>query len=345
MVWVIMKSWCPLHLFVFPEYFKFFTLLCLLVFSHPLKAKANWYSYQQAVMGTRISVEVFSDTQQQANDCSQRVFAEMKRIDQLMSPYIEQSELFSINQLASSHPVEVSQEMFDLIQRSFEFSVLSQGAFDITFSSIGYLYNYREHVRPSDQQINNNLEAISYKSIVLDDDKHSIFFKHKNTRIDLGGIAKGYAVDNAIQILKICGIRNALVSAGGDSKILGDKNGRPWMMGIQHPRDKNKVVVSIPLSNTAISTSGDYERYFIEAGNRYHHIINPFTGKSAQKSWSVSVIGDEAIKTDALSTTLFILGAKKSLNLINNMENIEAIIIDSHGKMFYSNGLMSPTSH
>jgi len=325
-------------------FLKFFALIFLFVFSYQLKADANWHSYQQAVMGTRISVDVFANTQQ-ANDCSQKVFAEMKRIDQLMSPYIKQSELYSINQSASEHPVKVGRELFDLIQRSFEFSVLSQGAFDITFSSIGYLYNYREHIRPDEQKIKKYLDAVSYKSIVLDNTNHSVFFKHKNTKIDLGGIAKGYAVDNAIQILKVCGIKNALVSAGGDSKILGDKNGRPWMMGIQHPRDKNKVVVSIPLSNAAISTSGDYERYFVEDRKRYHHIINPFTGKSAQKSWSVSVIGDEAIKTDALSTTLFILGAEKGLNLINNMENIEAIIIDSKGKMFYSNGLMPPLSH
>jgi len=323
----------------------FCAVICLLALPLQVKAKADWYHYQEAIMGTRVAVDLFAHTQPQAEACSQKVFSEMKRIDQLMSPYIVSSELYKINRLASTHPVNVSQEIFDLIQRSFEFSKLSKGIFDITFSSVGYLYHYRQHIHPSEQQIKKNLSAINYKSIVLDNEQHSIFFKHKNTKIDLGGIAKGYAVDNAIRILQVCGIENALVSAGGDSKILGDKNGRPWMMGIQHPRDKNKVVVSIPLSNTAISTSGDYERYFIEDGRRYHHIINPFTGESAKKSWSVSVIGDEAIKTDALSTTLFILGAEKSLKLINNMENTEAIIIDSHGKMFYSNGLMPPVPH
>ncbi len=335
-----------MHQFEAPKHSNIFVLLYLLVFPFQTNAQTSWHNYQQSIMGTRVTVEIFSDIQQ-ANECSQRVFSEMNRIDDLMSPYIEQSELSYINKQAAVQAIEISQEMFDLIKRSFEFSELSQGAFDITFSSIGYLYNYRQYKRPSDQDIKQYLGAVNYKSVVLDDVKHSIFFKHKNTKIDLGGIAKGYAVDNAIRILRLCNISNALVTAGGDSRILGDKNGRPWMMGIQHPRDKHKVVVSIPLANTAISTSGDYERYFIEAGERYHHIIDPFTGRSAHKSWSVSVIAKDALTTDALSTTLFILGAEQALKLINSMENTEAIIINARGKMFYSDGLMppAPVSH
>ena len=160
--------------------------------------------------------------------------------------------------------------------------------------------------------------------------------------IDLGGIAKGYAVDRAIHILQKCGIQQALVSAGGDSKILGDKQGRPWMIGIQHPRKKQAVALSIPLTDTAISTSGDYERFFLSNDERIHHIINPQTGKSAKQSWSATVIGPDAITTDALSTTIFILGAEKGLKLINSLDNIDAIIIDSSGVVHYSSGLENP---
>jgi len=306
---------------------------------------AQWFNYQQAIMGTPIIVELLSSKPEQAKHCSKLVFNEMHRIDKLMSPYIKNSELAIVNRDAALQNVTVSKELFNLIQQSIKFSKLSNGAFDITFASVGYLYDYRMKQHPSNQQIKQHLNAINYKNIKLNETQTSISFSHKNTRIDLGGIAKGYAVDNAIKILKNCGIINALVSAGGDSRILGDKDGRPWVMGVRHPRDKNKVVVSIPLSNSAISTSGDYERYFIKNGTRYHHIIQPSTGRSVNQTWSVSVMANDAVTSDALSTTLFVLGTDKALQLINSMQNIEAIIINANGKMFYSSGLMPPTTH
>ncbi len=306
---------------------------------------AQWFSFKRAIMGTSTMVELLSETSQQASQCSELVFKEMHRIDELMSPYIEKSELSRVNREATQGSVKISRELFNLIKRSIEFSELSNGAFDITFASVGYLYDYRTKQHPSKQQIKHQLDAINYKNIKLNESLSSISFSNKNTRIDLGGIAKGYVVDNAIQILKDCGIKNALVSAGGDSRILGDKDGRPWVMGVRHPRDKNKVVVSIPLNDAAISTSGDYERYFIENDTRYHHIIKPSTGQSANDTWSASVMANEAITSDALSTTLFVLGSEKALTLINSLDDIEAIVIDAKGKMFYSNGLMAPAVH
>jgi len=309
------------------------------------QTEAGWFNFQQSIMGTSTVVELYSETPKQAEHCSQLVFAEMHRIDKLMSPYIEQSELAIINREAANHSVRVGRELFNLIKYSIEFSELSEGAFDITFASVGYLYNYRMKQRPTDKQIKHQLSAINYKNIILNEADTSISFSNKDTRIDLGGIAKGHAVDNSIELLKTCGIKNALVSAGGDSRILGDKNGRPWVMGVRHPRNKNKVVVSIPLNDSAISTSGDYERYFIEDGNRYHHIIKPTTGLSADQTWSASVLANKAVTSDALSTTLFVLGTEKALKLINQLDDVEAIIINANGKMFYSNGLMPPKAN
>jgi len=323
---------------------RWLTLGFLLVSTFGTHANAQWFDYRQSIMGTSTTVELFAKTQQQAEQCSQLVFDEMHRIDRLMSPYIEQSELAKINREAAKHSVKIGKELFDLIKRSIEFSELSNGAFDITFASVGHLYDYRMKQHPTEAQIKQQLNAINYKNIKLDETQTRISFSHKNTRIDLGGIAKGHAVDNAINILKTCGIKNALVSAGGDSRILGNKNGRPWVMGVRHPRDKNKVVVSVPLNDSAISTSGDYERFFIENGTRYHHIIEPSTGQSVNQTWSVSVMASEAITSDALSTTLFVLGTEKALKLINSLENIDAIVIDANGKMFYSSGLMPPTA-
>ena len=328
-------------------YQHFFSSLWLLLLTttFAVNTQAAWFKYQDAIMGTSIQVELLSTDKHTAEECSQRVFNEMHRIDNLMSPYISSSELSLLNIQASSKATIVSQELFDLIERSIYFSELTQGAFDITYASVGYLYDYRQSIKPDETHINDSLDAINYRHILLDPPTHSIRFKHKDTKIDLGGIAKGYAVDNAIQLIKDCGVKNALVSAGGDSRILGDKNGAPWVMGIQHPRNKNQVVVSIPLNDSAISTSGDYERFFIESGKRYHHIIQPGSGRSVDHTWSASILAENALTSDALSTSAFVMGTEKALQLINSLDNTEAVIIDSKGKMHYSNGLMPPTTH
>ncbi|MFW2373411.1 MAG: FAD:protein FMN transferase, partial [Gammaproteobacteria bacterium] len=270
------------------------------------------------------------------------VFVEMERINGLMSPYLPDSELALINRDAASKALVISEELFDLIKTAIKFSELSDGAFDITFASAGFLYDYRNKQRPSQSKIDQILPAINYRHIKLNDKDQSIYFSREGVKIDLGGIAKGYAVDNTIEILKACGVSNGMVSAGGDSRILGDRNGWPWMLGVRHPRQKDKVVVKLPLSDTAVSTSGDYERFFIEDGVRYHHIISPNTGRSVTKTWSATVIGDKAVETDALSTTLFVMDTKDGLALINKLKNVDAIIIDASGVMHYSSGLMPP---
>ena len=291
-------------------------------------------------MGTRVSVELWHSDNEVARACSEKVFTEMRRIDALMSSYQGSSELSYINDNAAVAAIEISAEMMLLIKESIRFSELSQGAFDITYASIGYAYDYRKRQKPSDQSITQKLPAIDYHHIVINGNK--IQFNNRAVRIDLGGIAKGYAVDRAAAVIEQCGISQAMVSAGGDSRIIGDRDGRPWIIGIQHPRDPAGIALRLPLSDTAMSTSGDYERFFIENGERVHHIIDPSTGRSATTSWSATVIGPNAMTTDALSTTIFILGAIKGLALIESLEGIDAIIIDSDGKLHYSSGLETP---
>lgn len=293
-------------------------------------------------MGTQIAVEFWDEDLQHAAQCAEQVFSEMRRIDALMSPYKPDSELSRINQRAADEVVPISGEMFRLLQKSLHMSELSNGAFDITFSSVGYLYDYRKGIKPSEEDIQQSLPRINYRHVMLDETNRSVRFARRGVRIDLGGIAKGHAVDNGIAILERCGIKGGLVSAGGDSRILGDRGNRPWMMGIRHPRQQGAVAVMLPLSNTAISTSGDYERFFIEDGERYHHIISPRTGKSVSSTWSASVIGPDATTTDALSTTLFVLGHEEGLRLIESLDGIDAVIIDAEGQMHYSSGLMPP---
>jgi len=305
----------------------------------PSYAGAEWYKRDEAIMGTLIRVEVWADAPKAGESAISDVMAEMRRIDRAMSPYKADSELSKVNRDAHKKPVVISRELYDLIVRAEKLSVQTDGAFDITFSSVGYMYDYRLRVVPSEEQIKKALPAIDYRRIKLDPAKRTIFFEREGMRIDLGGIAKGYAVDRGIGILKRHNITHGLVTAGGDSRVLGDRRGRPWIIGIRDPRRKDGVVARIPLASEAISTSGDYERYFEAGGVRYHHIINPKTGHSATGVWSATVIGPDATTTDGLSTSVFVMGPNAGLALVDTMPGIEAVIIDAEGKMLYSKGL------
>jgi len=313
-------------------------LFCLLALT-ALPAPAEWHSREEAIMGTAVRVELWHEDATAARAAMSAVMAEMHRIDASMSPYKPDSELSRINREAAQKPVLISQEMFNLIVRSIDFSKLSGGAFDITFSSVGYLYDYREHVKPTDAQIAKALPGINYRHLQLDAKNRTIHFARPGTRIDLGGIAKGYAVDNSIAILKGRGIKNAIVTAGGDSRLLGDRRGRPWNVGIRDPRRRGEVAAVLPLADVAISTSGDYERYFEEDGVRYHHIINPKTGKSATGVHSVTVIGPSGVTTEGLTKSVFVKGPKEGMRLIESLKGVDAIIIDDAGRMLYSAGL------
>jgi thiamine biosynthesis lipoprotein len=322
--------------------FTFLSKILLLGISLPMSAPpahAQWLTGEEAIMGTAIRVELWADDEATGEAAIAAVMAEMHRIDRAMSPYKPESELSRINREAAERPVPISQEMFDILSRSIEFSKISGGAFDITFSSVGYLYDYRRHIKPTDKEIEQALPGIDYRHIQLDARKRTVRFARPGVRIDLGGIGKGHAVDNGIALLKKRGITQAIVTAGGDSRVLGDRGGRPWMVGIRDPRRKDNMVAVIPLINSAISTSGDYERYFEVDGERYHHILNPKTGRSATGVHSVSVIGPDATTTDGLTKPVFILGPEKGLRLIESIPGIDAVIIDADGKMFYSSGL------
>jgi len=289
-------------------------------------------------MGTSVRVEVWSDNKTKGQQVITKVMAEMRRIDRLMSPFKTDSELTKINNLAGSQPVKIGQELMNLIDKSLSISKKTKGAFDITFASAGFMYDFRQKKHPSQASLKKVLPSINYRHIQLNRKKQTIFFKNKGVKIDLGGIAKGYAVDLGIAILKKNNIQHGIVTAGGDSRILGDRKGRPWFVGIRDPRNRQGLVAKLPMRDEAISTSGDYERFFEENGVRYHHIISPKTGKSVDYMRSATVLGPDATTTDALSTSVFVLGARKGLTLINNMPGFEAVIINKQGTMLYSNG-------
>jgi FAD:protein FMN transferase len=323
------------------------TCLAVLGSALPHAAHAEWHKRTDAIMGTRIYVEIWDTDSAHGEASIDAVMAEMRHIDDLMSHYKPESQLSQINQHAADAPVVVDKELFDLIKLSTHYSEITEGAFDITYASVGYLYNYPKHIRPTEEQIKAALPAVNWRNMKFDDAHHSVFFEHKGMRIDVGGIGKGYAVDRGIEILQKRGIQHAVVTAGGDSRIIGkriaaDGSEREWLVAIRHPDDPNKVVTRIPLSDAAMSTSGDYERYFDENGVRYHHIIDPRTGHSASMVRSATIIGPTATQTDGMSKTAFVLGAEKALEIINRMPEYDAVFVKPDGKVLYSNGLRPP---
>ena len=301
--------------------------------------QGDWMRREEAIMGTAVCVELWCDDRATGAAAIAAVMCEMHRIDRAMSPFKPQSELSRINRDAARRPVPVSDEMFDLIARSIGFSELSGGAFDITYAGVGHLYDYRQRIRPTDEAIERARASVGYRHLILDCRSRTIAFARDGVRIDLGGFAKGHAVDNAAAILERHGIGNAIVSAGGDSRVLGDRRGRPWSVAIRHPRKAGGVVAVLPLEDVAISTSGDYERYFEDGGIRHHHLIDPATGKSPIGVHSVTLLAADGVTSEGLSKSVFVLGLEKGLPLIESQPGVDAVIVDAAGRLHYSSGL------
>ena len=305
--------------------------------------QAEWLSrVNDGIMGTRITVELWSEQRAAGEKAIDDVMAEMRRIDASMSTYKADSEVSRVNAQGARGPVKISKELFDLLNTSLEYSRITNGAFDITYASVGFMYDFRARRRPDEKQIAAALPAVNYRHLLLDRATSTVRFSQPGVRIDLGGIAKGYSVDRGIAILQRVGIKHALVSAGGDSRIIGDRFGKPWIIGIRHPDHPDEVIVRLPLVDTAISTSGDYERYFDENGVRYHHIINPRTGHSASAVRSATVLAPTATRTDGLSKTAFVLGAEAAIQIYERLGDVEAIMVKPDGKIVYTKGLEPP---
>ncbi len=303
--------------------------------------RGEWVSRDEAIMGTAIRVELWSDERSAARAAIDAVMREMHRIDAGMSPYKPASELSRINREAAAGPVQLSGELFTLLARAIEFSQFSGGAFDITYAAVGQLYDYRRGIRPSDAQIEVARAAIGYHNLILDPQARSVRFARVGMRIDLGGFAKGYAVDRGAAILREHGIAHGIVTAGGDSRIVGDRRGRPWMIGIRDPRREGEVIALLPLEDTAISTSGDYERCFDLDGVRHHHLIDPATGRSPRDVRSVTIVAPDGLTSEALSKTVFVLGAQRGLRLVESLPGVDAVVVDAEGRLHSSSGLVA----
>jgi len=306
-------------------------------------ARAEWIYREAPIMGTRCDVELWTDDHAKGEAAIERVFELFRQFDERMSTFKPTSEVSYVNAHASRGPVHVSAELYDLTATALEYSEITHGAFDVTYASVGHLYDYHQHIHPSNAVIAADLPAIGYRHVHLDPKARTIFFDRAGVRMDFGGL-KGYVVDRGAELLKAAGFRHAMVNAGGDTRILGDRLGRPWVIGIRDPDDGKNILVHIPLDEDteAVSTSGDYERYFYENGKRYYHILDPRTGKSPSGVRSVTIIGPTATRTDALTKSVFVLGVKEGLAFIDTLPDVDAIAITPDKRIWYSKGLERP---
>ena len=302
-------------------------------------------------MGTAISVELWCDELRHGEAAAAAVMEEMHRIDRAMSPHKPASELCRINREAAHHAVSLSDEMARLVERALRFSRLSGGAFDISYAAVGQLYDYRQRVRPSASALAAARELVGWQHLEFDPRARTLRFGREGMRIDLGGFAKGHAVDNGAALLKKRGIAHAMVSAGGDSCVIGsrpdanERDGlRPWSVAIRDPRRAGEVVAVLPLEDVSVSTSGDYERFFDDRVDgvieRVHHLIDPATGQSPRGVRSVTILAPDGLTSEALSKTVFVMGVQRGLALIETLQEIDAVVVDAAGVLHASSGLL-----
>jgi len=302
------------------------------------------YSLDTLLMGSSFTFTAISEDITLSKKAVQKGIEEVVRIESLISSWDINSETSLINKNAGFKPTKVSFELYELIRRSKRISKLSNGAFDISFASIDNIWDFKSKSveLPTDEQIKESIVHIDFQKIELSLNDTSVFLKDKGMKIGFGGIGKGYAADQAKKIMVALGIKSGVVNAGGDLTAWGNKvDGKNWEIGIQDPEAKKNIILSLPISNKSVVTSGNYERFIEINGEKYCHIIDPETGWPVKNLKSVTIICKNTELADALATTVFVLGTQKGLQLINQLKQIEAIIIDENSETHYSDNISS----
>ncbi|MCX7807368.1 MAG: FAD:protein FMN transferase [Deltaproteobacteria bacterium] len=292
-------------------------------------------------MSTVYQITIISSEEERARQAIEEAFEEIARLESLLSEWRQDSEISQINRAAGEFPVRVGSDTMAVIEAGLRVSRASEGAFDLSWAALRSLYLFQPGSQkvPSEEEIQARLPFVNYKNIVVNRSQSEVFLKQKGMAIGTGGIAKGYALDRAGAILEAKGFRHFLMFGGGQIQMRGGRGDRPWRIGIRHPR-REKTIAFVEANDAAIATSGDYERYFIdERGRRWHHIIDPRTGKPVEHTVQVTVITERGIDADAYSTACFVLGAKECLERLPRWEgHPEALIIDSELRVHLSPG-------
>ena len=300
------------------------------------------HHFQAKAMGTVVDITVWTSDNVSAKLASQAAFDEFERIDLLMTTWVDTSAVSVLNAAAGGAAVPVGPEIFALLELGQSVAQLSSGAFDLTVGAYRGLWKFDEDLDgslPDDKDVVARKRLTGWRGLVLDRKAKAARLKKKGMAITLGGIAKGYAVDRAAAILRERGLSSFIVQAGGDLYVSGSKDGERWRVGIRDPRGSREATFAITeVEDATFSTSGDYERGFVKDGVRYHHILDPRTGRPATKSRSVTVMAKRAVVADAWSTALFVLGPDKGLPLVDKNPALEAVFVDDKNQLRTSRG-------
>ncbi len=298
------------------------------------------FKKEQSLLGSPFEITVVATDSVQAKLYTDLAISEVKRIENLVSDWIPTTQISQVNQNAGIKPIKVDQEVFDLVERAIKISKLTSGAFDISYASMDKIWKFDGSMKqmPTEEAIKKSVEKVGYQNIILNPKDKTIFLKNKGMKLGLGGIAQGYIADKIKEVLQEKRCTSGLVNVSGDINTWGKQpNGEPWSVGIINPMNKNKVFATFILDDSAVETSGSYEKFVVFNGKRYSHIIDPRTGYPASGIVSVSVFAKQTELADALATGIFVLGIEVGLDLVNQLNGIDCIIVDDKGGVHVSN--------
>jgi thiamine biosynthesis lipoprotein len=317
-----------------------FLIVALYIFANKRRVDAD--SGYRLVMGTFAHLKAVARNQDTAGKCVQSAFEEIKKVDELMSDYKSDSEISRVNRDAFKQAVNVSASTFEVLQKSVDFSELSEGAFDITIAPLAELWRTAAEVNsvPTEAELEQARSKVGYEKLILDANEMTVRFAVDGMKLDLGGIAKGYSIDKATEAMQAGGAIGGMVDVGGDIRCFGlpPEGKKTWRIGLQDPAQPEggdetlgggagRILMVLKLKNAAVATSGGYQRFVLIEGKKHSHIINRDTGASAEGASSVTVISQSAIDADALATSVSVMGAEKGLALIEKTPQTEAILI------------------
>jgi thiamine biosynthesis lipoprotein len=297
----------------------------------------------RASMGTEAHLTAWTSDDAAATSAFEEVFREFERLESLMSVWRPASDIVRLNQAAGRHPVVVSSDVMEALRMAKDVGDWTDGAFDVTFGALSDVWKFdhdQDNRIPSAEEIGRRVPFVDYRALDLDTVGSRAYIAGKGMRAHLGGIGKGYAVDRGAAILRSRGVHDFMIQFGGDLYVGGSRGERAWRLGIRDPRGPaDSIFAAVDLTDSAFSTSGDYERFFVRSGRRYHHILDPRTGEPARGCRSVTIVADNATLADALSTGVFVLGPDKGMALIERLPRIEGVIVTSDNRVLVSTGL------
>lgn len=302
------------------------------------------HTHVAEIMTTKLQVQVVLHDEaerQRAIEATAEVEAELKRIEAILSEWKPEAPFARLN-ADPTLPRLLPEEAQDILRRALVWSARTEGAFDPTFASLWGLWRFHSDEAakiPSREEAQRRADLIDYRGVIIDPDSGKVHLKRPGMKLGLGGIAKGYSVDRAVHLLRARGFSDFFIKLGGELYLAGTRGDRPWVAGVQDPRDPARSIAVLALQNSAFTTSGDYQRYIMVDGVRYHHIIDPKTGYPADKCRSVTIVAKKAEDADALSTGVFVMGPERGMKLIESLPGVEAIIVDAQGALTVSRGL------